>query len=87
MTGLAHISGTNMTGRLSVTRRTGTQHFVVIHRNHRHPSCWTMTGLTQVTGIDMRWALACGRRTVMASSTGTQHFIVIHRNHRHPTRR
>lgn len=65
-----------------VTTGTGTDHFVVIHDNHRTPGyrAGSMAGIAQVRGIDM------ARGLCVTGLAGANHLGMIHpvRRHRRP---
>ena len=57
---------------------TGTIDLGMIDSNNRHPHIGTVTGLAYITGIDMRWTLACCLHAIMTTYTVTRQRRVIH---------
>ena len=49
---------------------TGTNHFKMIHLNNRGPDVFAMTGITGVTGINMRWRFTRCCCAIMTGETG-----------------
>ena len=64
--------------RLCVARGTGAIHFIMVNGNYWYPRICTVASLTYITGIDMRWTLACCLHAIMTTYTVTRQRRVIH---------
>jgi len=69
-----------------VARFARTVNLGMIHRRHRNPTRWCVTGITLIGGINMRGGFTSGRHAVMTTLASAACFVVIHRGNRYPAR-
>jgi len=63
--------------RAVVTRSTGADHLCVVHRKRGYPRVRCMTVFANLSGLNVRWVLARGISTVVATGTITGDVYVI----------
>ena len=63
--------------RTVVTRSTGANHLRVVHRKGGYPGVRCMTVFANLAGLNVRWVLARGISTVVATGTITGDVYVI----------
>ena len=69
-----------------VTGFTGTNHFGMIYTDDRYPSSGGMTGVTDISGINMSCRFTCRNHAIMTTLTGTHCLVMVNRSHRYPGR-